>query len=42
VFGPSRRLDYELEVGVFIGAGNVLGEPIAMSEVEDRLFGSVS
>jgi fumarylacetoacetase len=39
VFGPSRRLDYELEVGVFIGAGNGLGEPIAMSDVEDRLFG---
>ena len=26
-FGPSRRLDYELEVGVFIGPGNALGEP---------------
>ena len=25
-FGPSRRLDYELEVGVFIGAGNALGD----------------
>ena len=28
MFGPSRRLDYELEVGVFIGPGNTLGEPI--------------
>ena len=25
--GPSRRLDYELEMGVFIGAGNSLGYP---------------
>src|SRR5690348_7208774 len=29
VFGPSKRLDYELEVGVFIGRGNPLGHPIA-------------
>src|SRR3954468_17047736 len=28
VFGPSKRLDYELEVGVFTGAGNELGLPI--------------
>ena len=38
-FGPSRRLDYELEVGVFVGEGNSLGEPIALAEAEDRLFG---
>jgi fumarylacetoacetase len=38
-FGPSRRLDYELEVGAFIGSGNRLGEPIPLSEAEDRLFG---
>ena len=25
-FGPTRRLDYELEVGAFIGAGNALGD----------------
>ena len=25
--GPSRRLDYELELGAFVGAGNALGEP---------------
>ena len=28
-FGPCQRLDYELELGVFVGAGNALGEPIA-------------
>ena len=38
-FGPSRRLDYELEVGVFVGAGNALGEPMSLSDAENRLFG---
>ena len=38
-FGPSRRLDYELEVGVFIGPGNNLGEPIPIDAIEDHLFG---
>jgi len=38
-FGPSRRLDYELEVGAFVGAGNELGAPIALAEAEDRVFG---
>jgi fumarylacetoacetase len=37
--GPSQRLDYELEMGIFIGGGNVLGEPIAMAEAEDHIFG---
>jgi fumarylacetoacetase len=39
VFGPSKRLDYELEVGVFIGRGNPLGHPIAIEDAEDRIFG---
>jgi len=39
VFGLSRRLDYELELGAFIGAGNALGRPIALAEAEDHLFG---
>jgi fumarylacetoacetase len=38
-FGPSRMLDYELEVGAFVGAGNVLGEPIMISEAESHVFG---
>lgn len=40
-FGPCRRLDYELEVGAFIAAGNDLGRPILMEEAEDHLFGLV-
>ncbi len=39
VFGPSRRLDYELEVGVFIGPGNDLGVPIPIDAIDDHLFG---
>jgi len=39
VFEPTQRLDYELELGVFIGAGNRLGEPIAIDEAEDHAFG---
>jgi fumarylacetoacetase len=39
VFGPSRSLDYELEVGIFIGPGNALGQPIAIGEAEQHIFG---
>jgi fumarylacetoacetase len=39
VFGPTKSLDYELEVGMFIGPGNGLGEPIPVSEAEDHIFG---
>jgi len=38
-FGPSKRLDYELELGFFIGRGNALGEPIAIADAEEHLFG---
>jgi fumarylacetoacetase len=37
--GPSRRLDYELELGWFIGQGNAQGEPIDMDRAESHLFG---
>jgi fumarylacetoacetase len=37
--GPSSRLDYELEMGIFIGAGNALGTAIPMAEAEDHIFG---
>jgi fumarylacetoacetase len=40
-FGPSRNLDYELEVGALLGPGNPLGEPIPMAEASDRIFGLV-
>ena len=38
-FGPSKRLDYELELGFFVGQGNRLGEPMAIHDAEDHLFG---
>jgi fumarylacetoacetase len=39
VFGPSRSLDYEMEVGCFVGPGNSQGEPIPIGEAEQHLFG---
>jgi fumarylacetoacetase len=39
VFGPSRRLDFELELGVFIGSGNRQGDPIAIEDAEVHVFG---
>lgn len=39
VVGPSRRLDIELELGVFIGPGNELGSPIDIDEAEGHVFG---
>jgi fumarylacetoacetase len=40
-FGPSRNLDYELEVGAFLGPGNTLGEPVPLAQAEGRIFGLV-
>ena len=40
-FGPSRRLDYELELGALVGPGNAKGQPMSMAEAEDALFGLV-
>ena len=39
VFGPSLSLDYELEVGIFIGAGNSLGTSIPIASAEQHIFG---
>jgi fumarylacetoacetase len=39
VFGPSRSLDYELEMGVFVGPGNPLGEPTSIDGAEEHIFG---
>jgi fumarylacetoacetase len=36
---PSRRLDYEIEVGVFIGRGNELGQRVPLAEAEAHVFG---
>ena len=38
-FGPSQRLDFELEMGVVIGRGNAPGMPIPMAEAEQHVFG---
>jgi fumarylacetoacetase len=38
-FGPSRRLDYELELGIWIGPGNDLGNPIPISEAPRHAAG---
>ncbi|MDH4132580.1 MAG: fumarylacetoacetase, partial [Gemmatimonadota bacterium] len=38
-FGPSRQLDYELELGAWIAGGNALGDPIPLDAAESSLFG---
>ena len=38
-FGPSKRLDYELELGVWIGGANAMGEPIKISNASEHIFG---
>jgi fumarylacetoacetase len=38
-YGPSRRLDYELELGLWIGRGNELGQPIPIGEADEHIAG---
>ena len=38
-FGPCKLLDYELELGAFVGPGNNLGEPISIAQARDHIFG---
>ena len=38
-FGPCRRLDYELELGIWVGRGNELGSPIPMGEASEHIAG---
>src|SRR5205807_1956861 len=40
-FGPSRSVDFELEMGFFIGPGNALGEPIPIEHAPEHIFGLV-
>ncbi len=40
-FGPSRLVDFELEMGMFVGPGNALGRPIPVAEAESHVFGLV-
>jgi len=39
IFAPCKRMDYEMEVGIFIGKGNDLGDAISMDNAEDHVFG---
>jgi fumarylacetoacetase len=39
VFGPSRRLDYELELGIWVGPGNALGHPIPIQAAGEHIAG---
>src|ERR1043166_339324 len=39
VFIPCKNLDYEMELGFFVGQGNELGKSIPISEAEDHIFG---
>lgn len=41
VFGPSRRLDIELEMGTVVGTGNRMGEPMSVAAADGAIFGFV-
>lgn len=38
-YGPTRRLDYELELGIWVGQGNDLGSPIPIGEASEHIAG---
>jgi fumarylacetoacetase len=38
-FGPTKSLDYEMELGFFVSAGNKLGETIPIGDSEEHIFG---
>jgi fumarylacetoacetase len=38
-YGPTRELDYEVEVGAFLGPGNALGEPIPVGQAHEHVAG---
>jgi fumarylacetoacetase len=38
-FGPSQKLDYELELAVWVGPGNNQGEPIPIAQASDHIVG---
>jgi fumarylacetoacetase len=39
--GPSRRLDFEVEIGAFVGRSNALGQAVPLGQAEQQLFGLV-
>jgi fumarylacetoacetase len=41
LFGPSKSVDFELEMGLLVGPGNRLGEPIPIRKAADQIFGLV-
>lgn len=41
MFGPTKRLDYELEVAAVIGKESVLGEPVKIEDTDEYIFGLV-
>ena len=38
-FGPSKRLDFELEMGMFVGPGNAQGTRISIDQADEHIFG---
>jgi len=38
-FGPTQALDYECELGVYVGRGNALGQPVSLGHAPDAVFG---
>lgn len=38
-FGPCKRLDYELEMGIYIGKGNAMGDAIELDQADEHVFG---
>jgi len=41
VFGPSKNVDFELEVAAFVGPESQLGDPVTIDRAEDHIFGFV-
>ena len=40
-FGPSKRLDFELELGAFVCKANEMGDPVDIKDAEENIFGLV-
>ncbi len=41
IFGPSRLLDFELEMGFFVGSGTEQGTPVGVDQAAEKIFGMV-
>ncbi|CAG2155153.1 hypothetical protein LMG31506_05300 [Cupriavidus yeoncheonensis] len=40
IYGPSRKLDFELEVGFVVGRGSPIGQPVTVDDFDDYVFGA--